>query len=125
MAFNWKSYIRNRFWYRAPGQKGEDVRRRVVTYWTTELKYARALARQRGTKVLKARILPNRGLKGSSPDLAEQLGIYKKWLALEKRGRWRGAAILLGREARKRGFDVQVIDKTQIAVFKPNIMTLL
>ena len=116
MAFNWNTYIRNRLWYRGVGEKGADVRRRVLTL---------AATKRRGTTLLTARLTPKKGYSGTDPDLALKLGIYKKWLELEKRGKWRESQIYLGRVARKRGLDIQAIDKTQVSVFNPKIIQLV
>ncbi len=125
MGFNWINYITRTVWYRASGKRGANVKRRVVSDWASDRSYPSKLAKQRDTMLLKAHLLPRSGFIGSNPELAKKLGVYKKWQAMEANGKWREATILLGREARKRGIDVQVISKSQVAVFNPKIIHII
>ena len=116
-----KKYIENTTWYRG-AKCSEDIKRKPVTYWTSNRSDAVTYAKMRKGDLIKAKINPQRFYAGGTTALARRLRVYTEYMKLKMADKKED--VFVARKARQH-CDMMYIDKDQIAVFNPNIITVL
>lgn len=133
-----RDHIINRPWYRGAALTEDPKRRRIIpTFWTTDIKEAREYAKvpifsgqiikgYKPGKIITAKIDPSKILFGGDPDAAVQLGIADQYEALvDKLGKYHVETDkLISKEARRQGYQAQLIDMKQLEIYTPNIITV-
>ncbi|MBV6342962.1 hypothetical protein [Candidatus Magnetobacterium casense] len=130
----WKEYIEGRKWYRGTKASEAPTRRAgKVTYWTPDKKLARGYADPRRydhkhpMQLITAKITPTKLFVGNDPAIVRKLGIEKRYDRLVAQGKkWdKSTDKWIEGEARKAGYDVQIIDKKQLVAFKPRVIKIV